>query len=242
MDRKLTFRNGMTRSSLYGLVAPEEISGRRELNCICQLSHVSPHFFHAKTSFGLLSDTQHGCLVASDTMITVATDLRTNRHLQLASPNVNDHRANSAATASRTSASVIGRLEYIRECSIGPASLPSRVINFLSCNVVAQIFSLFDHLVCSGEQSRMDAVAERSAAGSLTTAKARRLSPHSIAGVAGAVLVNAPTFGGGYLIQGKAGAISCTTDIYTLVFGGLSRREGERGEIGVARIECSRTR
>jgi hypothetical protein len=36
--------------------------------------------------------------------------------------------------------------------------------------------------------------------------------------------------------------ISRATDIYASLFGGLSRREGERGEIGFARIECSGTR
>jgi len=36
--------------------------------------------------------------------------------------------------------------------------------------------------------------------------------------------------------------MSRTTGIYALLFGRLRRREGERGEIGVARIECSRTR
>ena len=66
-------------------------------------------------------------------------------------------------------------------------------------------------------------------------------SSDSIAGVADTVLVNAPTFEGWYLLQGKAGAISRTTDTYALLPGGLSRREGGRAAIGVARIECSRT-
>jgi hypothetical protein len=61
----------------------------------------------------------------------------------------------------------------------------------------------------------------------------------SIARVAGAILVNAPTLGGWYLLQGPAVAISHTTGIYALLLSGLSRREGEGGEI--ARIECSRT-
>jgi hypothetical protein len=34
--------------------------------------------------------------------------------------------------------------------------------------------------------------------------------------------------------------ISRTTDIYALLFSGLSRREGERAEIGVARIDYVR--
>jgi hypothetical protein len=59
--------------------------------------------------------------------------------------------------------------------------------------------------------------------------------------VAGAILINAPTLGGWYLLQGQAVAISRTTGIYALPFSGLSRRKGERAEIGVARIECSRT-
>src|SRR5271166_108964 len=70
--------------------------------------------------------------------------------------------------------------------------------------------------------------------------QARRSSLHGITGVADAVLVNAPAFGGWYLLQGKAGVISCATNIHALLFGGLSRRQGERGDIGVARIECSR--
>jgi len=60
--------------------------------------------------------------------------------------------------------------------------------------------------------------------------------------VAGAILVNAPTLKGWYLLQGQAVAISCTTGIYALLFGGPSRREGERGEIVVARMEFSCTR
>ena len=63
----------------------------------------------------------------------------------------------------------------------------------------------------------------------------------SITSVAGAILVNAPTLGGWYLLQGQAVAISRTTGIYAFLFSGLSRRKGERGEIGVTRIECSRT-
>ena len=43
------------------------------------------------------------------------------------------------------------------------------------------------------------------------------------------------------MLQGQAVAISRTTGIYALLFSGLSRRKGERGEIGVARIECSST-
>jgi hypothetical protein len=62
-----------------------------------------------------------------------------------------------------------------------------------------------------------------------------------ITSVAAAILVNAPTLGGWYLLQGQAVAISRTTGIYALPFSGLSRRKGERGEIGVARIEYSRT-
>ena len=57
--------------------------------------------------------------------------------------------------------------------------------------------------------------------------------------VASAILVYTPTLEGWYLLQGLAVAISCTTAIYALLFSGVSRREGERTEIGVARIECS---
>ena len=69
----------------------------------------------------------------------------------------------------------------------------------------------------------------------------RSTSWTSITSVAVAILVNAPTLGGWYLLQGQAVAISRTTGIYALLFSGLSRRKGERGEIGVTRIECSRT-
>ena len=44
------------------------------------------------------------------------------------------------------------------------------------------------------------------------------------------------------MLQGQAVAISRTTGIYALLFSGPSRREGGRGDIGVARIERSRTR
>src|ERR1700730_4207933 len=69
----------------------------------------------------------------------------------------------------------------------------------------------------------------------------RSTSWKSITSVAGAILVNAPTLGGWYLLQGPAVAISHTTGIHALLFSGLSRREGERGEIGIARMECSGT-
>jgi hypothetical protein len=55
------------------------------------------------------------------------------------------------------------------------------------------------------------------------------------------ILVNFPTLEGIYLLQGQAVAMSRTTDISALLFSGPSRREGERGEIGIARLECSRT-
>src|SRR5436305_10327036 len=69
----------------------------------------------------------------------------------------------------------------------------------------------------------------------------RSTSWTSITSVAGAILVNAPTLGGWNLLQGQAVAISRTTGIYALLFGGPSRRKDERAEIGVTRIECSRT-
>src|SRR5262249_31948926 len=37
-----------------------------------------------------------------------------------------------------------------------------------------------------------------------------------------------------YLLRGQAGAMSRTTGIHALLFSGLSRREGARGEVGVA--------
>jgi hypothetical protein len=54
-------------------------------------------------------------------------------------------------------------------------------------------------------------------------------------------LVYTPTLEGWYFLQGLAVAISCTTAIYALPFSGVSRREGGRAEIGVARIDCSGT-
>ena len=76
----------------------------------------------------------------------------------------------------------------------------------------------------------------------LLDGKTRQLSLHSITSEAGAILVNAPTLGGWYLLQGQAGAISRATGICAFLFSGLSRREGARGEIGVARIERFGTR
>jgi hypothetical protein len=49
------------------------------------------------------------------------------------------------------------------------------------------------------------------------------------------------TLEGWNLFQGYAVAIPCTASIDAFLFGGLSRREGERDEIGVARIECADT-
>jgi len=69
----------------------------------------------------------------------------------------------------------------------------------------------------------------------------RSTSWTSITSVAGAILVNAPTLGGWYLLQGQAVAISRTTGVYALLFSRLSGREGTRSKIGVARIECSNT-
>ena len=64
----------------------------------------------------------------------------------------------------------------------------------------------------------------RSAAGLLTAAKkTRRSSLHSIAPT-GAILINALTLGGWYLLPGLAVAISCATGIYAFLFSCLSRR------------------
>jgi hypothetical protein len=64
-----------------------------------------------------------------------------------------------------------------------------------------------------------------------------RLSLHGTTGIADAIPVNAPTLERWYLLQGPAVAISRTTRIYALPFSRLSGREGERGEIDVARIK-----
>jgi hypothetical protein len=71
--------------------------------------------------------------------------------------------------------------------------------------------------------------------------KARQSSRQTNTSVAGAILVNVPALEGWYLLLGQAVAISCTTGICALLFSCPSRREGARGEIGVARIEHSRT-
>jgi hypothetical protein len=76
-------------------------------------------------------------------------------------------------------------------------------------------------------------------------ASARQSSRQAITSVADAILVTVPTREGGrYLLLEleHAVAISRMTGLYALLFKRLSRRhEGARGEIGVARIECSRT-
>jgi hypothetical protein len=76
----------------------------------------------------------------------------------------------------------------------------------------------------------------------LLDGKTRQLSLHSSTSEAGAILVNAPTLGRGYLLQGPAIAISRTTGINALLVSGLSRHKDQGVEIGVTRIECSRTR
>jgi hypothetical protein len=96
---------------------------------------------------------------------------------------------------------------------------------------------LLDHLVRAGEKRGRP---------SRSTARkplpGRPTSRTGIASVAGAILINAPTLEGWYLPQGPAVAISRTTRIHALPISGLSGRKGERGEIGVTRIGCSRTR
>jgi hypothetical protein len=105
------------------------------------------------------------------------------------------------------------------------------------------IFEVVDLWMSDSESSpsKRTAGGNQTVQGQVLAMRLRRSSLHSITREPDAVLVNAPTFGGWYLLQGKAGAISSTTDIHALPFSGLSRREGARGEIGVARIERSRT-
>jgi hypothetical protein len=99
------------------------------------------------------------------------------------------------------------------------------------------IFILFDDVV-RGDQSAGSG-GRSLHRGSLTAATCPpRLSLHGTTRVADAILVNAPTFEGGYLLQGQAVAISRTTRIYALPFGRLSGRKGERAEIDVARIKA----
>src|SRR5262245_60955873 len=57
----------------------------------------------------------------------------------------------------------------------------------------------------------------------------------------GTVLVNTPTLRLWQLVQTTTVAIACTTGVYALLFSRLSGREGTRGKIGVARIECANT-
>jgi hypothetical protein len=103
-------------------------------------------------------------------------------------------------------------------------------------NVPIAEVGLLDHLVSMGEKRGLRDQLRRK------PWPRRSTSRTSITGVAGAILVNAPTLGGWYLLQGQAVPISRTTGFYALLFSGPSRREGESGEIGVGRIECSRTR
>lgn len=83
--------------------------------------------------------------------------------------------------------------------------------------------------------------AERSGA---DVSKKHRLSSRSQAraGVSDAVLVNATAFERRNFLQGKTGAISFTTKICTLPFGGMGRSDDGRSVIGIARIQCPRTR
>jgi hypothetical protein len=62
----------------------------------------------------------------------------------------------------------------------------------------------------------------------------------SITSVAGAILVNAPTLGGWYLLQGQAVAISRTTGIYAFLFSRMSRRESTRGKVVVIERELGK--
>ena len=73
--------------------------------------------------------------------------------------------------------------------------------------------------------------------------KARRSSRSlTSTSVSGAVLVNIPTLGRWQLAQTTTVSIACTTSVYALLFRCLNGRKVARGEIGVARIECSNTR
>jgi hypothetical protein len=91
--------------------------------------------------------------------------------------------------------------------------------------------------------SRPDQEADHFTAGSLTTATCPpRLSLHGTTRVADAILVNAPTFEGGYLLQGQAVAISRTTRIYALPFGRLSGRKGKEPRLtSPASSHCPRS-
>jgi len=62
---------------------------------------------------------------------------------------------------------------------------------------------------------------------------------NSLASEAAAILVNVSTLEGWNLVQGPAVAMPRTARIDAFLFGGVSRRESERDEIGVARIECA---
>jgi hypothetical protein len=96
--------------------------------------------------------------------------------------------------------------------------------------------ALPDHLVSAGEER--GGLREQLQRKPLPKRSANRTS---IASVAGAIPVNVPTLEEWYLLQGPALSISRTTRIHALPFSGLSGRKGERGEIGVTRIEHSRT-
>ena len=112
----------------------------------------------------------------------------------------------------------------------------TRICGNLTTSHWLKVRALLDHLVSMGEKRGLRDQLRRK------PWPRRSTSWTSITSEAGAILVNAPTLEGWYLLHGQTGAVSCTTGIYALLFGGPSRREGESGEIGVARIECSRTR
>jgi hypothetical protein len=113
---------------------------------------------------------------------------------------------------------------------------------------MAKLKIIIAHVEGSGtavaeELPKKGAVEKRGRPSRSTTRKPwprRSTSWTSITSVAGAILVDAPTLGGWYLLQGQAVAISRTTGICALLFSGLRRREGARGGISVARIKCSR--
>ena len=75
-----------------------------------------------------------------------------------------------------------------------------------------------------------------------TDAYRRVLSLRAMTSKVNAILVYVPTLEGWHLLLRLAVAISRTTGVYALLPGGLSRHEGERGDIGVVRMECSRAR
>jgi hypothetical protein len=76
-------------------------------------------------------------------------------------------------------------------------------------------------------------------------ADAKQERPHDLIGSSldngmGAVLIDEPALEGGDLLQGQTVAVPRTTNVYAVMFTGVSRRKGERFVIGISRLHWYR--